>query len=112
MESKTQGSTTGDTTSTTWSFAPWLGAKTRQIADRAVSFARNNVKRLGSTYGHRLQESTQKVAHSTVELTTGVVHSVQEIAQKAGHRIDETRNKTAHRRQELVDEVDDKLDGG
>jgi hypothetical protein len=111
MESKTDASPTSDTTSTTWSFAPWVGAKTRQLANRAVSFARNKVRLLGSAYGHRLQETAQGVAHSTEELTTRVVHSVQETAQKAGHRIDETKSKGEHRRQELVDKIDDKLDG-
>lgn len=111
MESKTQASTTGDTTSPTWSFAPWFGAKTRQLANRAVSFARNKARLLGRAYGNRLQEAAQGVAHSTEELTTRVVHSAQETAQKAGHRIDETKSRAEHRRQELVDKIDDKLDG-
>lgn len=89
MESKTHASTTGSTTSTTWSVAPWFGAKTRQLANRAVSFARSKVRLLGRTYGNRLQE----------------------VAQKAGHRLDEAKSSALHRRQELIDKIDAKLDG-
>lgn len=111
MEPKTHAFTTGDTASTTWSFAPWFGAKTRQLASRAVSFARSKVRLLGRAYGNRLQEAAQGVAHSTQELTTRVAHAAQEAAQKAAHRVDETKSSAQHRRQELVDKIDDKLDG-
>ena len=111
MESKTQASTTGDTTSTTWSFAPWFAARTRQLAGRAASFANSKVRLLGRAYGNRLQEAAQGVAHSAEQLTTRVVHSAQEAAQRASHRADETKSSAQHRREELVDKLDDKLDG-
>jgi hypothetical protein len=111
MESETHTSNTGDTASPTWSFAPWFGAKTRQLAGRAVSFATHKVRLLGRAYGNRLQEAAQSVAHSAEQLTTRVVHSAQETAQKASHRVDETKSRAEHRREELVDKIDDKLDG-